>query len=344
MRVKTGVLGSTGYTGAELLRLIVNHGNVDLKWITSEKFAGKNISSVFPNLRGFIDLECSTVKDLDKLEGVDIVFSCLPHTTSMHFAKKFLDIGKRIIDLSADFRFNNINTYKDIYRIKHRYPELCEVSVYGLPELFRKQISKAQLVANPGCFATSALLGILPLLNREIISETVCVDSKAGISGGGRAPSLNSHFSEANEAISLNSITGHPQKYEVQEKVFEKFSRRIKIIFSAFNINASRGILTTIKSRLKHKTSKTDMLNAYNNFYQGEPFVRIYDDEKYISTKNVRYSNYCDIGINIQDDHIICVTALDNLGKGASAQAVQNMNIMFGLDEKTCLMNMSIYP
>ena len=344
MKLKAGILGSTGYTGVELLRLIVNHGSVDLRWITSEKFAGRKISSVFPNLLGFTDLVCKPGRDLDELEEVDIVFSCLPHTISMHFIKKFLDKGTRIIDFSADSRFHKMITYNTIFRIKHRHPQLCDISVYGLPEIFRQQIPKAQLVANPGCFATSILLGIMPMVDAKMISGTIFVDSKTGFSGSGRAPSSNSLFSEVNEAVSLNSISDHPQKYEVEEKLLEKFSKRIKIIFGTYYLNANRGILTTITSRLKYKTSRTEILNAYKLFYDGEPFVRIYDNEKLISTKYVRFTNYCDIGINIQDHHIICITALDNLGKGASGQAVQNMNIMFGIDEMNGLTYTSIYP
>lgn len=345
MKIKIGILGATGYTGAELLRLLVGHPHAEIKWLTSEKFANKKISEVFPTLRNFIDLECKSIREINKFENVDVVFSCLPHGSSMHFAKLFLDKGTKFIDFSADFRFTNLNLYNKLYKLNHINPELNKKSAYGLPELFRKKIKKSELISNPGCYATAAILGLAPLVKNKLIElESINIDAKAGISGGGRAPVSERQFSEANDTVSINSISNHNQKPEIEEQLSILYKAKSILVFSAYNINIDRGILTTITAKLKNFISKSELLAKYKNFYKNENFIRIIDDEKNISTKNVRFTNYCDIGVNIQNRHILCVTALDNLGKGASGQAVQNMNIMFNLEESYGLQNTGLYP
>ena len=331
MKINIGILGATGYTGAELLRLLVSHPQAEIKWLTSEKFTDKKISEVFPTLRNFIDLECKSVRDINKFKNVDVVFSCLPHGTSRHFAKLFLDKGSKFIDFSSDFRFEN--------------SKLDIKAVYGLPELFRKKIEKAQFVANPGCYATATLLGLAPLVKNNLIdTKFVNVDAKAGLSGGGRAPVTERQFSEANDTVSINSISNHNQKPEIEEQLNILYKAKSDLVFSSYNVNIDRGILTTITAKLKGSITRSELLAKYRNFYKNEHFIRIIEDEKNISTKNVRFTNYCDIGVTIQNRHVICVTALDNLGKGASGQAVQNMNLMFDLDESAGLQNAGLYP
>jgi len=345
MKIKVGILGATGYTGAELLRLLVGHPHAEIKWLTSEKFANKKIAEVFPTLRNFIDLECKSIREINKFTNVDVVFSCLPHGTSMHFAQRFIDKGTKFIDFSADFRFKNSKDYKDLYKTIHKYPKLNKSSEYGLPELFRKKIKKSKLIANPGCYATAAMLGLAPLVKNKLVElESINIDAKAGISGGGRAPVSERQFSETNDTISINSISGHNQKPEIEEKLNILYKAKPGLVFSAYNVNIDRGILTTITAKLKNSISKSELLSKYKNFYKNENFIRLIDNEKNISTKNVRFTNYCDIAINIQNRHILCVTALDNLGKGASGQAVQNMNIMFNLEESDGLQNTGLYP
>jgi N-acetyl-gamma-glutamyl-phosphate reductase len=331
MKIKIGILGATGYTGTELLRLLVGHPHAEIKWLTSEKFANQKISDVFPTLRNFIDLKCKSVRELVKFENADLVFSCLPYGTSMHFAKLFVDKGAKFIDFSADLRFNNT--------------KLGNQAIYGLPELFRNKIKKADLVANPGCYATAAILGLAPLLKNKLIElEPINIDAKAGLSGGGRAPVGERQFSEANDNISVNSISDHNQKPEIEEQMNILYETKPGLVFSAYNINIDRGILTTITVKLKDSATKSELLSKYRKFYKNENFIRIIDNEKNISTKNVRFTNYCDIGVNIQNGHVICITAIDNLGKGASGQAVQNMNLMFNLEESSGLLNLGLYP
>lgn len=331
MKIKAGILGATGYTGAELIRLLTGHPYAEIKWLTSERFTGKNISEVFSTFTNIIDIECKSVRDIDSFEKVDVVFSCLPHHTSGHFAGIFLDKGTKFIDFSSDFRSHNSKS-----KIK---------AVYGLPELFRRKIKNISLIANPGCYATAAILGLAPLLKYKLIeTSSITIDAKTGLSGGGRAPVSERQFSEANNGISVNSISDHNQKHEIEDKLELLYKLKPSVIFSAYNINIDRGILCTITARLKNPLSKKELQSRYKTFYRNEGFIRLFDNEKQISTKNVRFSNYCDIFCGVQDSHIMCVNVLDNLGKGAAGQAVQNMNIMFGIEESTGLQYTAMLP
>ena len=345
MKIKVGVLGATGYTGAELLRLLVSHPGVEISWLTSEKFAGKRISEVFPQFRNLLDLECVKVARLDGLHEVNLVFSCLPHGASMHFVAKLLQTGARVIDFSADFRLNHPDTYERWYKVKHSSNNLLKEAVYGLPEIFRKEIRDAKLVANPGCYATSAIMGLAPLFSKGMIKEnSVVVDSKSGLSGGGRAPSLEHHFSESNETASIYGVSGHNQRPEMEQELSRLAGKPVNITFIPHSIAINRGMLTTIYARLKEAKSYDQIFDLYSQYYGGQQFVRIYEKGQFPSVKNVRFSNFCDIGIGFQDDVFISVVALDNLGKGASGQAVQDMNIMFDFPEDEGIKYPGIYP
>jgi len=345
MKLKIGVLGATGYTGAELLRLLVNHPGVEICWLTSEKFAGKDISEVFPHLKGFLEIECYSVQKLKELDKVDLAFSCLPHGTSMHFVKRLLDTGARVIDFSADFRFSNAVVYEDLFKSKHKYKNYLKEAVYGLPELYKEHIMGARLIANPGCYATSVILGLAPLAAEALLNgASVIADIKSGLSGGGRAPSLGHHFSETNESVNVDSISGHNQKPEIEQELSKLADSRIKVTFIPHTVPLNRGILATIYCRLKKKVSLYKVHAIYEKFYTQEKFIRLSQKEDYPSTKNVRYSNMCDIGASFQDDIFVSVVAIDNLGKGACGQAIQNMNIMFDFPETEGLMSTAIYP
>ena len=326
MTIKIGVLGATGYTGAELLRLLSNHSKVRISWLTSEKFAGKAISEAFHHLRGIFDTKCYSVRDLAQLESVDLVYSCLPHGTSKHFVRKMLGTGARVIDFSSDYRFS-------------------KEAVYGLAELNREEIVDAKLIANPGCFATSVILGLAPVAGQGLInSDTVVADIKSGLSGGGRAPSLEHHFSEANESIEIGSVSAHEQRVEMENELCKLSGSTMIVSFVPHTIAIDRGILATIYCRLTKKISIKKLHNIYRKYYDDMRFIRVLDAGLYPSTKNVRYSNMCDIGIGFQDDVFIAVVAIDNLGKGASGQAVQNMNLMLDYPENEGLESTAIYP
>jgi N-acetyl-gamma-glutamyl-phosphate reductase len=343
--IKVGVLGATGYTGVELLRLLLSHPEVEISWLTSEKFSGKKISETFPQLYKLLDLECVSVSQLRNLDKVDVAFSCLPHGTSMHFVSRLIQTGTRVIDFSADFRIKNVATYESWYRSKHPYKDFLKEAVYGLPEIYREKIGDAKVIANPGCYSTSAILGLAPVLQRGWIKgDSVVVDIKAGLSGAGRAPTLEHHFSESNESVSGYGIEGHSQRPEMEQEFSNLAGAPINVTFIPHTVPMSRGILATIYAPLKEKKNYEDIAETYKEYYGGESFVRIYEKGKFPATKNIRFSNFCDIGIGLQEDVLISVVAVDNLVKGASGQAVQNMNIMFDFPEDEGLKSPGMYP
>lgn len=344
MKLKIGILGATGYTGAELIRLLANHPGVEISWLTSEKFAGRKIYDVFPQFRTLSDVECAKISQLGNLGRVDLAFSCLPHGTSMHFVKKLIETGARVIDFSADFRINDAATYQNWYKAKHPYRDFLEEAVYGLPEINREKIRHAKLVANPGCYSTSAILGLAPMLSQGLIRDSVIIDSIAGISGAGRAPTLEHHFSESNESASAYGVEGHSQKPEMEQEFSGLAGASISVSFVPHTIPMSRGILTTIYARLSEKKSYEDVIEIYRQHYNDESFVRIYEKGKFPAVKNIRFSNFCDIGIGFQGDVFISVAAVDNLTKGASGQAIQNMNIMFDFPEDEGLKYPGVFP
>lgn len=326
MGIKLGILGATGYTGSELLRLLVNHGGIQISWLTSEKFAGQKISQVFPHLSGFLDNECVSVRKIAELEEVDLVYSCLPRGTSKHFVAKMIKSGARVIDFSSDYRFS-----KD--------------AVYGLPEINKEEIIDANLVANPGCYATSVILGLAPLAAEGLlIADSVIADIKSGLSGGGRAPSLAHHFSEANQDVNIGLGTAQEQKTEMEEKLSQLSGSKLKVSFIPHTVPLDRGILATIYCKLKKNISIDKVNKIYRQFYDQKKFIRVLESGQFPSTKIVRYSNMCDIGMSFQDDVFVVVVAIDNLGKGASGQAVQNMNLMLDFPEDQGLTAAAILP
>ncbi len=340
-----GILGATGYTGSELLRILLRHPGVSVKWLTSEKFAGQNIGDVFPGLRGFCGLECQSVSALKSLPGVELVFSCLPHGTAMHFTGRLLGEGVRVIDFSADFRFRSADLYESLYSAKHRMPQYIDDAVYGIPEISRSDIRNARLVANPGCYATGVILGLLPLLREGLIKETsIIADAKSGESGAGRAPSLEHHFPESNENARLNPGAASHQGPEMEEVLSFVAGREVGITFVPHNIPVNRGILTTIYARLKSEADAGRVLDAFREFYRNEPFIRVYAEGKLPDIKDTKYTNLCGIGVTIKGGVITTVVSLDNLVKGASGQAVQNMNLMLGFPETEALGLQGMFP
>ncbi|MGQ0793368.1 MAG: N-acetyl-gamma-glutamyl-phosphate reductase [Deltaproteobacteria bacterium] len=346
-KIKVGILGATGYTGYELLRLLAGHSGVEVSWLTSETFCGRFIYEVFPQMRRIFDLKCLSAAKFAQFERADLVFSCLPHGASMRFAGEILGAGARLIDFSADFRFKDPRAYERVYKSPHSAESLIGDAVYGLPEINRSAIKRSALTANPGCYATGAILGLLPLLGEGVLPSgaAVIIDSKAGITGGGRAPTLQRHFSESNEGASAaGEIASHSQKPEIESIIqVSSTSSRTEITFMAHRIPVNRGILTTIYTQPR-KSSPRDLWDLFSNYYEGEPFIRICADGKTPETKSVRYSNFCDIGFGFQGKWLVIITALDNLGKGASAQAVQNMNLMFGFHETEGLRQGGVFP
>jgi N-acetyl-gamma-glutamyl-phosphate reductase len=345
MNIKAGILGATGYTGAELIRLLIKHPDVNIEWLTSEKFAGKKIYEVFPHLRGFLDTECKSVSELNDLVKVDVAFSCLPQGSSMHFAARLLDRGVRVIDFSADFRFKNLEVYERLFGTAHKYKKYIGDAVYGIPEIFRKHISGSKLVSNPGCYATGVLLGLYPLVSEGVVdARSIVADAKGGWSGRGRAPTLEHHFPESNENVRINPGAANYQGKEMEELLSAFSGTDVGISFMPHTVSVNRGILTTIYSGLNVVHVPGAISALYNEYYEKEPFVRVLALNEFPDIKDVRYTNVCALGFTLQSEKLITVVALDNLVKGASGQAVQNMNIMFGLRETESLASPGIFP
>ncbi|OPY75158.1 MAG: N-acetyl-gamma-glutamyl-phosphate reductase [Syntrophorhabdus sp. PtaU1.Bin050] len=339
--LKAGIIGATGYTGLALISTLLSHPDVTITLITSNTYRGKRISDIFPLLkRRFEDRLVPT--DEDHRDKCDVYFLCLPHGTSMEAARALYTGKALIVDLSADFRFEDVNIYESAY-IPHTAKELIPHAVFGLPELYRDKIKGAKLIGNPGCYPTSAILGFYPLLKAGIVSGDICVDSKSGVSGAGREARLGSLFCEVSEGFRAYNVGVHRHEPEIQKEVSKLAD--LKVMFVPHLLPMNRGILTTIYSRLKEPMQTKDVLELYRKTYDGEPFVRIMDEGVYPDTRFVRFSNYCDIGLKTFDDgRIVIISAIDNLVKGASGQAVQNMNVALQINETTALTALPQYP
>jgi len=346
MKTKVGIIGATGYTGLELLRFLIHHPNIEIAALTSQKYAGIEIGQVFPALTDQIQIKCEELSAQRILEKTDFLFTAVPHKTAMEIVPIFHQKGKRIVDLSADFRLKDANIYEKWYQ-KHTAADLLPESVYGLPELHREEIRKAKIVGNPGCYPTGALIGLIPLVKNGLIAhEGIVVDSKSGVSGAGRDVVLESLFCEVNEGVKAYKVFAHRHTPEIDQELSQVARREIRVTFVPHLIPMDRGILSTLYVRLKKKMKTDELLNAFHDFYRGEPFVRIYPKGKLPNTKDVRGSNFCDIGVAVSepDDRAVIVTAIDNLVKGASGEAVQNMNIMLGYPETMGLDVLPVVP
>ncbi|MEC8956952.1 MAG: N-acetyl-gamma-glutamyl-phosphate reductase [Nitrospinota bacterium] len=344
--IKVGIAGASGYTGLELIRLLANHPEVELSVLTSETYKEKSIADVFPSLNGIIDINLQSL-DCKILKSCDVVFLALPHTTGMGILPELLQSNCKVIDLSADYRLKNATTYSEWYSLTHTHPKFLSQVTYGLPELYREKIKSAQGVANPGCYPTSVILALAPLLKTDWIDlDSIIADSKSGVSGAGRKTSITTQFSEANEGVTPYSLTSHRHTPEIEQELSYLAGKPIKISFSPHLIPMSRGMLSTIYINLKNKLKDEDLIEHYKNIYNNEYFVRVLDKGRFASTHSISGSNFCDIGIKIDSrvNRLVITSAIDNLIKGASGQAIQNMNIMLGFGETTGLQSPAIFP
>ncbi|MDI9487015.1 MAG: N-acetyl-gamma-glutamyl-phosphate reductase [Bacillota bacterium] len=334
MNINASIIGANGYTGLELINILICHPDVTLKYVTSRSDQGKKVSDIYPSLFSRCDLSFSQA-DYDKIaQESDIVFLALPHGASAAAAKELYNKGTRIIDLSADFRYQNLNTYEDTYKTSHPCPELNSAAVYGLSEIYREQIKKARIVANPGCYTTAAIVALYPLLEaRAIRADNIIIDAKSGITGAGRKSDINCSMSENLENFKAYSLTNHRHTSEIEEQLSKANKAPLKVNFSPHLLPVKRGILATIYCDLFDQDK--DIKAIYDNFYQESKFISVLEENRLPELKNVTGSNYVQIGF-IKDkrlNKLIVVSCLDNLVKGASGQAVQNMNIMFGIEE-----------
>jgi N-acetyl-gamma-glutamyl-phosphate reductase len=346
VKTKIGIIGATGYTGVELLRLLIHHPEVEVTALTSQKYAGVQIGQVFPSLTKHLQLKCEELSVEEISKKTDFIYTALPHKTAMETVPLFYRMGKRVVDLSADFRLKDPEVYERWYQ-KHTAPDLLGESVYGLPELHRDKIRSAKIVGNPGCYPTGALIGLIPLIKKGLITaEGIVVDSKSGVSGAGRDVVLESLFCEVNEGVKAYKIFVHRHTPEIEQELSLLAQKKITVAFVPHLIPMDRGILTTLYVQLTKKMKTEELLNTFQECYEREPFVRIYPKGKLPNTKDVRGSNFCDIGavVSEADGRAVVVTAIDNLVKGASGEAIQNMNIMLGYPETMGLEVVPLFP
>jgi N-acetyl-gamma-glutamyl-phosphate reductase len=345
--LKVAIVGASGYTGVELIRILYCHPEVAVTCVTSERSAGKRVSDVYPSLRGRCDLVLENLEPVRVAGKVDFIFTALPHKAAMEVVPTFLELGKQVVDLSADYRLKDAREYEKWYE-PHLNPALLKKAVYGLPELKRAKIADADLVANPGCYPTSVILGLAPLLKKRLIDPaSIIVDSKSGVTGAGRGAKVDFLYCEVNEGFKAYGVGGvHRHIPEMEQELSLLAGEKLAITFTPHLVPMDRGILSTIYAQPEKTMTAADLIKLYQDFYKGEPFVRVLEEGCFPSTAFVRGSNFCDIGLAVdgRSGRIIIVSAIDNLVKGASGQAVQNMNLMCGFPEAMGLEGLALFP
>ena len=346
MTIKASILGGSGYTGVELLRLLAMHPSCQVVSVTSRQMAGKRVSEVFPSLLGFCELSFEA-PSIDSLASeADFVFTCVPHQTAMEVVPSLLESGVRVIDLSADFRLRDKDVYEQWYQ-EHLCPEFLSEAVYGLPEIYGSNISSARLVANPGCYPTSTILPLVPLLKEGCVEpEGIVVDSKSGTSGAGRGANVATLFCEVNEGFKAYKVAEHRHTPEIEQELTVAAGKDIRINFTPHLVPMSRGILTTIYARVSNGKTEDELRHVLETCYQNKFFVKILSKGSFPNVLNVRGTNMCHIGLKVDErtGKAVIVSAIDNLCKGASGQAIQNMNLMAGVDETEGLRLPGLYP
>jgi N-acetyl-gamma-glutamyl-phosphate reductase len=344
--IKIGVVGGTGYSGVELLRLLAHHPHCDLKVITSRHEAGTAVASMFPSLRGKVTLDFSAPSDA-ALKQCDLVFFATPNGVAMQQARVLYDAGVKIIDLAADFRIKDIATWEQWYGTPHACPELVAEAVYGLPEVNRGQIKDARIVANPGCYPTSVQLGFLPLLKHHLVDvEHLIADAKSGVSGAGRKAEVHTLFAETSDNFKAYGVSGHRHLPEISEQLSLIAESEVRLTFVPHLTPMIRGIHATLYAQLQGNGAGVDLQQLYEKHYAQEPFVDVLPAGSHPDTRSVRGSNVCRVAVHRPHggDVVIVLSVIDNLTKGAAGQAVQNMNLMCGLPETSGLEQIGLMP
>ncbi len=344
--MKVGIIGASGYTGAELTRILSRHSEVELTVVTSRQYAGKPLSEVYPHLGGISELFCENVDTDELVQRADLFFTAVPHQTAMEIVPQLLDAGKKVVDLSADFRIRRADVYEKWYQI-HTAPHLLEEAVYGLPELYRDKVKGARLVANPGCYPTSVILALAPLLRQGVIDPTtIIIDSKSGTSGAGRGAAVGSLFCEVADGFRAYKVGEHRHTPEIEQELSGLAGKDLTVSFTPHLLPMSRGILSTVYAQLDKPVRPEDVYDVYRDAYQDEPFVRVCNPGVFPATQYVRGSNFCDVSFKVdtRTGRIVVVSVIDNLVKGAAGQAVQNMNLLCGFEETMGLLGVPVFP
>ncbi|RMF90906.1 MAG: N-acetyl-gamma-glutamyl-phosphate reductase [Methanobacteriota archaeon] len=342
---RVGVIGASGYSGGELLRILAGHGGVEIAHAISRSHSGRKVHELHPNLRGVLGIEFEDLPPEEVAGDCDLLFTAVPHGAAMDIAPRALDAGAMVVDLSGDFRFKDTSVYERYYGIDHSCPEVK--AVYGLPELHREEIKKARFVANPGCYPTATILGLAPLIKEGIIeNERIVADAKSGVSGAGASPSATTHFCMANESVLAYSPAAHRHLPEIEQEL-SSLGGSVKVSFVPHLVPVNRGISVTLHCFLRKGQSEEGVRRLYERFYEKEPFIRVLDVGEVPRLSAVRGSNFNDIGcfrVDMERGRLIVVSASDNLVKGAAGQAVQNMNLMLGFEETRGLRSIALHP
>ncbi len=334
--IRVGVVGATGYTGEELVRILAWHPHVNLTYVSGKEDREARIQEIFPYLSNRLDLECKAFSAEEALEKCDLIFLSLPHTVSMQYAGAFLAAGKKVVDVSADYRLKDTAVFEKFYKVSHKDIRNLKQAVYGLSELNRDKIKSAKLVANPGCYPTGALLALAPGVKKGLFDlASIQIDAKSGVTGAGRKADKALNFSEVNESFKAYKLFEHQHVPEIDQELSKVAKRDVSVVFVPHLLPLNRGILSTIYVRLKKTLSTEHLLEVYQKAYAKEPFVHVHPKGALPELKNVQRTNFCDIGSRVHGtkDLAVLVSAIDNLGKGAAGQAVQNMNLMCGFAE-----------
>ncbi|WP_146548825.1 N-acetyl-gamma-glutamyl-phosphate reductase [Rummeliibacillus suwonensis] len=343
--MQVGIIGATGYGGLELLRFLYNHSEIEKIHLFSSSEDGVSFSNKYTHLRRIIDQPLQKIEP-EALQKLDVIFTSTPSGVSSKLIPEVLTEHIKVIDLSGDFRIKNTEDYEKWYKLPSAPQPFIDKSVYGLTEWNRKEIKKANLIANPGCYPTAVLLSLLPLLHDDLIdSENLIIDAKSGISGAGNKPNANNHFCEANDSTAIYKINQHQHIPEIEQAMAMFAHKDSPITFSTHLVPMNRGIMATSYAKLKEGVSKEDLLQSLHNKYDQNSFIRIIEKTSKVSTSQVRGTNYCDIHINVDErtGRATIISVIDNLVKGAAGQAIQNMNVMFGLEETTGLTQIPIW-
>ncbi len=345
--IRVAICGGSGYTGAELIRLLASHPKIELTAITSEQSAGRSVADLYPHLFKLRDLFFEPLDKEALIDKADIFFLALPHSASQDAVSYFYNNQKKVIDLSADFRLRDPSVYEQWYKTPHNHRDVLSRAVYGLPELYRDKIRGASLIANPGCYPTSAILGLMPALRHNLIKTTgIVIDSKSGVSGAGRKADIALAYCETNEGFRAYGLVTHRHRPEIEQELTTIHGSEVRVSFTPHLLPIDRGILSTIYCPLSREIKTAEIVGIYKSCYHDEPFVYVMDEGLFPDLKDVRGSNFCMISVTVDQrtNTLIIISVIDNLVKGASGQAVQNMNIMMGLEETTGLRHIALFP
>lgn len=344
--IKVGVLGATGYAGIETVRILSGHPEAEIVRVVSQSFVGQKISDVYPNLRGICDLECCGLDEDDIAESCDLVFTALPHGASKVVIPSLYKKGLKIIDLSGDFRYNDPEVYEKWYGEPHSAPEVLAESVYGLCELHRDEIKTHTLIGNPGCYTTCSIMGLAPLVAKKVVdTKNLIIDAKSGVTGAGRSASLPNIYCEVNESLKAYKVATHRHTSEIEQELSLLADEDIILSFTPHLVPMQRGIFATCYANLTQKLTTEEAVEIFKDFYKDEEFVRVYEAGTLPEIKHIAGSNYVGLGVVVDErlNRAVVVSCIDNLIKGAAGQAVQNMNIVCGLDEGMGLRGAGLY-